>query len=111
MWTKPIELPHLAVGAPAEIAVPPVPYIGVGNALDAARRVESCSHLVGHAFVLHETMLAGRANGLLLKAMASTSRPSRRAISADTSACLSAKVGGYPTKQPPGPPPTDTKVL
>ena len=68
MRIKPIELPHLAVGAPAEIAVPRVPYIGVGNALDAARRVESCCHLVGHAFVLHETVLAGRANGLLVKA-------------------------------------------
>ena len=68
MRIKPIELPHFAVGAPAEIAVPRVPYIGVGNALDAARRVELCCHLVGHAFVLHKTMLAGRANGLLVKA-------------------------------------------
>src|ERR1700733_15369357 len=68
MRIKPIELPHLAVGAPAEIAIFRVPYIGVGNALDAARRVESRGHFVSHAFVLHETMLARRANGLLVKA-------------------------------------------
>ena len=41
------ELPHLADRAPAEIATPRVPQIGVGDRLEAARRVEPRGHLMG----------------------------------------------------------------
>src|SRR6266850_5145618 len=64
---KPIELPHLAVGAPAEITVPGIPEIGVGDSLDTARGVEPRRQLMGQALVLHEAVLASRSNGLLVQ--------------------------------------------
>ncbi len=63
-----LKLPHLAQRAPAEIAVPCVPQIGVGNRLEAARRVEPRSHLMGQALVLYKTIPASRLNGLLVQA-------------------------------------------
>ena len=62
-----LELPDLALGAPAEIAVPCVPQIGVGNRLEAARRIEPRGHLMGQRLVLHEAVLTGRLNGLLVQ--------------------------------------------
>ena len=62
-----LELPDLAQGAPAEITVPCVPQIGLGDGLEAARRVEPRGHLMGQAFVLHEAVLASRLNGLLVQ--------------------------------------------
>jgi hypothetical protein len=47
-----VELPHLAERAPAKIAAPRVAQIGVGDGLEATRRVESRCHLMGEAFVL-----------------------------------------------------------
>src|SRR6202048_569161 len=64
---EPIKLPHLAVGAPAEITVPGVPEIGVGECLEAARVVEPRGHLMGKALVLTETVVASRLNGLLVQ--------------------------------------------
>src|SRR6267142_1210954 len=46
---KPIELLHLAVGTPAEITSLGVPEIGVGNGLEATRRVELRGQLMGEA--------------------------------------------------------------
>src|SRR6202171_5218670 len=63
MRMKLFELPHLAERAPAKIAAPRLPQIRAGERLDAARRVEPRGHLMGQAFVLHETVLAGRSNG------------------------------------------------
>src|SRR3954447_17170522 len=73
LWTgqiriKPIELPYLAVGAPAEITIPRLAQMGVGGCLEAARMVEPGGRLMGNGFVLNETVVAGRANGLLVKA-------------------------------------------
>jgi hypothetical protein len=42
--------------------------MGGGGCLGAVRAVEPGSRLIGHAFVLHETVVAGRANGLLVEA-------------------------------------------
>ena len=67
MRMKLFELPHLAERAPAKIAAPRIPQIGVGDRLEAARRVEPRGHLMGQTLVLHETMLAGRSNGLLVQ--------------------------------------------
>src|SRR5579863_7604058 len=67
MRIKSIELPYLAVGAPAEIAVPRLAQMGIGGCLGATRAVEPGGHLIGYAFVLHETMLASRTNGLLVQ--------------------------------------------
>src|ERR1700682_1295312 len=63
MGMKLFELPPLAERAPAKIAAPRLPQIRAGDRLDAARRVEPRGHLMGQAFVLHETVLAGRSNG------------------------------------------------
>src|SRR5579863_10406849 len=41
-----LELPNLALGAPAEITVHGVLQIGVSNRLEAARRVEPRGHLM-----------------------------------------------------------------
>src|ERR1700738_1367557 len=67
MRIKPIELPHLAIRAPAHVAVPGVPQIDIGESLKAARRVEPRGHLMGKAFILYETMVAGRSNCLLVE--------------------------------------------
>src|SRR5260370_3480476 len=64
---KPIELLHLAVGTPAEITSLGVPEIGVGNGLEATRRVELRGQLMGDALVLHETMFARQRNGLFVE--------------------------------------------
>ena len=55
---KPIELPDLAIGAPAEITGPGVPEIGVGDGLEAARRIEPRGKFVAKALVLHEAAVA-----------------------------------------------------
>ena len=95
MRIKPIELPHLAVGAPAEITVPGLAQIGVGECLEAARGVEPGGHLIGQTFVLHEAVVAGGANGLLVQAHRHrASRPSIRATSAPTSAARLTKFSG-----------------
>src|ERR1700733_1864849 len=64
MRIKLFELPHLAERAPAQVTVPRVPEAGVGDRSDAARRIEPRGQLMGQAFVLHETVLASRSNGL-----------------------------------------------
>src|SRR6202044_4121589 len=68
MWMKPIELPHLAVGAPAEITLPRIAQMGVSGCLGTARIVEPGGHLIGKGFVLYEAAVAGRTNGLLVEA-------------------------------------------
>ncbi len=67
MRIKPIELPHLAVGAPAQITIPGVPEIGVGNALEAACRIEARGNLIGDGLVVHEAVRARRTDGLLVQ--------------------------------------------
>src|SRR5258705_9042483 len=67
MRIESIELPHFAVRAPTEIAVPGVPEIGVGDGLEVACGVEARGYLMGEALVLHEAVLASRSNGLLVQ--------------------------------------------
>ncbi len=64
---KSLELPHLAEPAPAQIALPRVSQICVGNALHASRRVKPCGYLMGDALVLDEAVLASGLNGLLVE--------------------------------------------
>jgi hypothetical protein len=63
-----VELPHLALGAPAAIAVPGIAQIGVGDRLKAARRVEPRGAFVGEALVLEEAVLARQPHGLCIEA-------------------------------------------
>src|SRR3954447_25791423 len=72
LWTgqiriKPIELPYLALGAPAEITIPRLAQMGVGGCLGAARVVEPGGRLIGDRFVLNEAVIAGRANCLFVE--------------------------------------------
>src|SRR5262245_31138005 len=55
-----VELPHLAVCAPAEVSVTSVAQICLGDGLEAARRVEATRTLVGERFVVDEGAFAGR---------------------------------------------------
>src|SRR6266403_4201225 len=64
-----VELPHFAERAPPKIAVPRVSQIGVGDGLEAARRVEACGQLMGKAFVLDEAVLARRVDGLFIEVL------------------------------------------
>src|SRR5260370_16109426 len=66
-WMKVLELWYLAERAPTKIAIPRVPQIGGGDGLKAARRVEPRGHLMGQPRVLHESIVAGRLNGLLVQ--------------------------------------------
>src|SRR6267378_8509535 len=59
MRMKLFELPHLAERAPAQVTVPGVPQTGVGESLNAARRVETGGQLMRQALVLYETVFTG----------------------------------------------------
>ncbi len=62
-----LELPHLAVGAPTQIAVAGVPQIQMRDLLEAARRVEARGELVGERLIVDEAVGARRADGLFVK--------------------------------------------
>ena len=63
-----VELPHLALGAPAQIAVAGVPPIHAGDLLEAARRVEAGRKLMGERLVVEKTVGARRTDGLFVEA-------------------------------------------
>ena len=67
VWMELFELPDLSVGAPAEITGSGVAQICMGDSLETERHVETRGHLVGQRLVLHEALLAGRLNGLLVQ--------------------------------------------
>ena len=62
-----VELPHLAIGSPAQIAVAGVPQIHMGNLLEATRRVEARGEFVGERLVVDKAVGAGRADGLFVE--------------------------------------------
>ena len=64
-----IELPHLPVGAPTQIAVAGVPQIHLGNRLEAARRVEARGQFVGERLIVNKAVGAGRANRLFVEVL------------------------------------------
>ena len=53
-----IELPDLAICAPAEIAVTGIAQVGLRDGLEAACGVEASRKLVGERFVVDEAVLA-----------------------------------------------------
>src|ERR1700692_4324806 len=63
-----VELPYLAFGAPAEIAVPGVAQIEVRNLLEAACRIELRRQFVGEALVLDRAVLTRLVNCPLVRA-------------------------------------------
>src|SRR5262249_40850054 len=62
-----IELPHLSVGAPSQIAPPRVSQVEMRNLLKAARRVKAGSQLVGKRLVVDKTVCACRRDGALVQ--------------------------------------------
>ena len=63
------ELPHLRGRAPAKIAVPGVPKIGVRDRLEAALGVETGGQLVCEGLVLDEAVLARQADGVFVQTL------------------------------------------
>ncbi len=59
-----LELAHLPLSTPAQVAVTSISQIGVRNCLETAGRVKARGELVGQCFVLQKAVGAGRANGL-----------------------------------------------
>src|SRR5262245_19858409 len=62
-----IQLPHLPVGTPAQIAGSGLPQISVCNCLQASRRVEARRKLVGDRLVLDKAVCACRHDGALVQ--------------------------------------------
>ena len=67
MRVKPIELLHLAVGAPAEITVPGVSEISIGNRREAARRVKSRCEFVGDSLIVDKAVRVRGMDGLFVE--------------------------------------------
>src|ERR1700758_1331092 len=64
-----IQLPHLAVGTPAKIAVPSTPKVCMRDLLATTCRVEAGSELVGERLIMDKAIGMGGANGLFVKTL------------------------------------------
>src|SRR5258705_2623166 len=64
---KLIELAHLAIGSPPQVAVPGVSQVEMRYFIEATGRVEARSKFVGERLVLDEAIDAGRADALLIE--------------------------------------------
>src|SRR5262249_19732364 len=62
-----IELPHLSVGAPSQIAPPCVSQVEMGDLLEAARRIQAGGQLVGECLVVDKAVCACRPDGALVQ--------------------------------------------
>src|SRR6195256_2885979 len=69
MRMKLFELPHLAIGSPTQIAVAGVLQIHAGNLIEAARRIEAGSEVIGERLLVHKAVVAARADGLFVEAL------------------------------------------
>ena len=66
---KLLELPHLAVGSPAKIPVAGVAQIEMRDLLKATRGVEARGQFIGERLILHEGIVARRADCLLIETL------------------------------------------
>src|SRR6516165_2864449 len=62
-----IELPHLAIGSPSEIAPPCVSQVDMRDLVETTRRVKAGSQLVGERFVVDKAVSACRHDGALVQ--------------------------------------------
>src|SRR5215472_904477 len=62
-----VELPHLSVGSPSEIATPRVLQIKMGDRREAARGVKARSQLIGERLVVDKAVYACRSDGLFIE--------------------------------------------
>ena len=63
-----VELPHLAVGSPTQVAVAGVSKVEMRDLIEATRRVEPRGELVSERLIVNKAVDAGRADGLLVQA-------------------------------------------
>src|SRR5260370_8977642 len=68
MWMMLLELPHVAIGSPAKIAVAGVLQIHTGDLLEATRRVEAGSQFIGERLMVNKAVGVSRADGLFVEA-------------------------------------------
>ena len=64
---EPIELSHLPVGLPAQVAAPGVAQIELLDLLKAAHRIEARRQFISQGFVLNEALVTRRPDGLLVE--------------------------------------------
>src|SRR5258708_6779070 len=62
-----IKLPHLPIGAPAQVATPGVSQKRVSHRRKAARRTKPCGAFVGQGLVLDETIRTRQSDGLFIE--------------------------------------------
>src|ERR1700728_5330042 len=63
-----IELPHLAISAPAQIAAACMAQVDIRELVEPARPIEARGHFVGDRFVVDKAIGASRADGQFVKA-------------------------------------------
>ena len=63
-----VELPHLSVGPPTQIAVARMAQVDIRELVEPARPVEARGHFVGDRFVVDKAIGASRADGQFVKA-------------------------------------------
>ena len=64
-----VELLYFSVGSPTVVAVPRIPEIGVGERLEAARRVKARGDLIGERLIMDKAVRAGRTDRLFVQAL------------------------------------------
>ena len=64
-----VELPHLAIGSPTEVAVPGIPQVPMRDLLETACRVEARSEFVGERLIMDKAVCVRRADRLLVEAL------------------------------------------
>ena len=64
-----LELPHLAIRAPAPVAVAGSQQIHLGDVLEAAGGIEARGGLASQRLIVDEAVCAGRRDGLLIQAL------------------------------------------
>ena len=62
-----LELPHLSVGSPTQVAVASLPQVQMCNVLESTRRVEPRGELVGKRLIVNKAVCLGRVDGLLVQ--------------------------------------------
>src|SRR6516165_1020512 len=62
-----IELPHLAIGSPSEIAPPCISQVDVRDLVETTRRVKAGSQFVGERLVVDKAVCACRHDGALVE--------------------------------------------
>src|ERR1700747_325025 len=65
-WVHLVELPHLPIGPPAQIAVAGVLQIERGNLVEPARSVECGSALIRYRLVVEQCIAASRTDSLFV---------------------------------------------